>query len=108
MNDINQLMTDAAKQLTEHQEWLVIEIEKIPADVKLSGTKAFLCGQVRMIKLRMARARNGVASVIWEYPDELAAFLRLPSTPQHLRETIAGGHLVDTEQPAFTAKRVSE
>ena len=102
-------LQDAAAELQAIAERRMrAEIEKIPADVKLSGTKAFLCGQVRMIKLRMARARNGVASVIWEYPDELAAFLRLPSTPQHLRETIAGGHLVATEQPAFTAKRVSE
>lgn len=105
MSDVNKLMEDATKQLAEHVEWLVAEIKKIPADVGMQGGVILLCEQARMIKLRMARAISGNVSVVWEYPDELAAFLRSPGTPKHIRDTLAGGHVVNTEQPAFTAKR---
>jgi protein involved in ribonucleotide reduction len=108
VTDIEQLMTNASKQLAEHQEWLIAEIQKIPADYGFTMAKEFLVVQVGQIKLRMARARGGIASVVWEYPDELIAFLRNEHTPKHLRDTVADGHNVSTEQPAFTAKKILE
>lgn len=107
MNDVNKLMEDATKQLAEHVEWLATEIEKLPATSNMTAAKALLVSQARQIKLRVVRAHSGVASVVWEYPDELGAYLKSPVAPQHLRDTLAGGHVVSTEQPAFTASKVS-
>lgn len=103
MSEVDDLMEMALKQLAEHVElFLVPEINKIPTDVGMAAGKALLIAQARMIKLRMVRSDKGIASVVWEYPDELGAFLKAPGTPQHLRDTLAGGHVVSTEQPAFT------
>jgi hypothetical protein len=107
MSDVNKLIEDATNQLAEHAVWLAAEIQKIPADVGMAGGKALLVAQVSQIKLRMVRAdKDRGASIVWDYPDELGAYLRAESTPQHLRDTLAGGHFVDTEQPAFSVKRV--
>lgn len=105
MSELDDLMVQAQKQLAEHVFWLHDEIKKMPADVGSEGVKAALCHQTTLITLRMVRADKGAVSVVWDYPDELGAFLRHPSTPQHLRDTLAGGHLVNSEQPAFTATR---
>jgi hypothetical protein len=106
MTDADNLMETASRQLGEHVAWLVAEIEKIPADVGMTGSKALLIYQARSIKLRMVTANNNRVSVVWDYPDELIAFLRAETTPKHLRDTLAGGHFVSTEQPAFKAERV--
>ena len=105
-NNTNDLMEKALKQLAEHQEWLAAEIEKIPSDVSMAAAKVMLVSQVGMIKLRMVTAGNNRVSVVWDYPDELVAFLRSDTTPKHLRDTLAGGHFVDQNQPAFSAQRV--
>lgn len=106
--DVNELMTQAQKQLAEHAEWLAVEIEKMPTNVDMAAGKALLCAQAQQIKLRMVRSDKGIASVVWEYPDELGAFLRSTGAPQHLRDTLTGGHIVSTEQPAFTAVRTND
>lgn len=106
MSDTDTLMETALRQLDEHAAWLVAEIDKIPAEFSMAGSKALLTHQARSIKLRLVTANNNRVSVVWDYPDELIAFLRAETTPKHLRDTLAGGHFVSTEQPAFKAERV--
>lgn len=100
------LMETARKQLDEHIAWLVAEIEKIPADVGMAGGKVLILHQAYSIKLRVVTTNSGRVSVVWDYPDELIAFLRSEAAPKHLRDTLAGGHLVSSDQPAFAVKRV--
>lgn len=104
-NDANKLMTDAQKQLDEHKIWLRDEIDKLPTNVNMAATKSMLCSQVDLIKLRLVRVDQSRASVVYDFPDELLAFLQAESTPEHLRAAIAGGHVVSTETPAHTFKR---
>lgn len=103
MSDVNKLMMDAERQLSEHAEWLVIEIQNLPIP---DDTKALLCVQATMIKLRMSRvdAVDSI-SVLWEYPDELFEFLRSELAPDHLRASLEGGRLVDLNQPAQSVRR---
>ena len=103
--DANRLIEDAGKQLEEHKSWLLSEIGKIPSDVNMTAAKSMLCSQVGSIKLRLVRVDNNRASVVYDYPDELFAFLSAESTPAHLRASLAGGHLVSTDQPAHTFRR---
>lgn len=105
MSEVDELMTKATAQLLEHQEWLAAEIEKIPSNIDTDAGKLVLVHQARNIKLRVVRAEKGVASVVWEYPDELAAFLKHEATPKHLRDTLAGGRVVNTEQPMTSVER---
>lgn len=107
MSDVNKLMKDAEQQLVEHKAWLADEIRKIPADLGMEGGKQLLLAQVEMVRLRVVKAHAGTVSVVWEYQDELAAFLVSETTPKHLRDTLAGGHVVDTEKAASTLQRVS-
>lgn len=107
MSDVDDLVEKAQKQLEEHCAWLAREIMKVDG-IEGSNAKLILVLQARTIKLRIARAANGVASVVYEYPDELFAFLRSETAPQHLRDSLAGGQVVDPNQPTFSAKRVAE
>jgi hypothetical protein len=107
VKDANKLMADALQQLAEHKAWLKDEIDKIPSEINMAAAKSMLRSQVDMIKLRLARVDQNRASVVYDYPDELFAFLQAPSTPQLLRDTLVGGHLVSTEQPAHTFRRES-
>lgn len=107
MNEAEELMATAQKQLEEHREWLALEIEKIPitdGDQEARKSITWLAAQARSIKLRLVKASGTTVSVVYEYPDELYAYLSRRA-PQHLRDTLAGGHAVDPNQPAFTAKR---
>lgn len=107
--EVDDLVTQAQRQLDEHKAWLEVEIRKIDPGVFLgSGAVAgtsILAHQVQQIRLRVARVRGTVASVVYEYPDELVAFLRSDLAPPHLRASIAGGHVLDPNQPTFTARR---
>lgn len=103
--DANNLMEQARRQLEEHSAWLADEIRKMPSLVATDGAKELLAQQASQVKLRIVRADRGTVSVVWDYPDELHAFLRSQVAPQHLRDTLAGGHDVSVEQPAFTVKR---
>lgn len=104
---VEDLMSAAQKQLEEHSAWLAAEIKKINSTTTTSDAAiAFLAHQAGQIKLRMVRAGKEHVSVVWDYPDELVAYLRNPGTPQHLRDTLAGGHFVSTETPASFAKRL--
>lgn len=107
MSETDELMATAQKQLTEHAEWLAAEIEKIPSNIDSDAGKLVLVHQAKQIRLRMVRADKGAVSIVWEYPDELAAFLKHEATPQYLRDTITGGRVVSTEQPASTMVRES-
>ena len=119
MNEVSKLMADAQQQLDEHIAWLVSEILKIPVPtddvekhnvmlkggVSTEGDKKILAEQASMIKLRMSRADGDTISILWEYPDELSKFLRSTAAPEHLRASIADGHVVDMNQPGHGVKR---
>lgn len=100
------LMETASKQLEEHKAWLAAEIRAMPADIQLIAAREMLATQAGMIRLRVVQANRGVATVVYDYPDELYAFLKSDVAPKHLRDTLAGGHGVDTSTPTFTVKRV--
>lgn len=102
MGDVDKLMTDTQKQLDEHKVWLKKELLIAPG---LGPDIADLVEKVDEMKLRMSRAEGGEVSILWEYPDELIAYLRLETTPTHLRACLEGGRVVDLNQPSFSAKR---
>jgi hypothetical protein len=112
MSEADDLVVKAQKQLDEHKTWLEEEIRKIDPGAWLgSGATAGptqLAWQAREIKLRVVKASRHVVSVIYEYPDELYAFLSSGFAPKHLRDTLAGGCVVDPNQPTFTARRDAE
>jgi hypothetical protein len=107
--EADDLVAQAQRQLDEHKAWLRSEIGKITVcGPDWSGPEPawrVLLEQADQIRLRVARVRGTVASVIYEYPDELVAFLRSDLAPPHLRASIAGGHVLDPNQPTFTARR---
>lgn len=102
--DADDLVTKAQKQLDEHKTWLRLEIGKIAMSTTDSVTLMYQAGEIR---LRVAKVSQ-VVTVVWEYPDELIAFLRSDLAPKHLRDTLAGGHVVDPNQPAWSARRVHD
>lgn len=109
MSDINTMMTQAQQQLDEHKVWLKQQMhEYLNAQDGGEWKIAFrvLIMQVEDIKLRASRidAVDNV-SILWEYPDELLAFLRSERAPQHLRATLEGGRLVEQDQPGHSVKR---
>ncbi len=110
MSEVDELVNTAQNQLDEHKKWLVAEIEKMAA----SGTVdplldwELLRAQARELKLRVARVHGGVATVVYEYPDQLVDFLLSPWTPAPLSSALAGGHVVDPDKPAFTARRSAD
>ncbi len=97
------LVAAAQRQLDEHKLWLESEILKI----KVGGhvPDALMALLVRDIKLRVAKTSGRVVSVVYEYPDELYRFLVSDLAPKRLRDSLAGGHVVDPGRPAFTAER---
>lgn len=104
--DADNLVAAGQKQLGEHMEWLATQIAWIPeADLKIDD-RLLLVQQARQIALRVVRASAQTVSVVWDYPDELYAWLSSERAPKHLRDTLAGGHVVDPNQPASTWKRV--
>lgn len=107
MSDVDDLVEKAQRQLDEHKEWLAAEIGKVEGPVSVPWSRQLISDQVREIKLRVARTNGRVASVVYEYPDELYAFLRSDDAPKHLRDTLSSGHVVDPNQPTFTAQRES-
>ncbi len=102
------LIIKAQQQLDEHKTWLRLEIAKAGDDVFKIDQAPVLILLVSQIRLRVAKVSGRVASVIYEYPDELVAFLRAETTPKHLRDSLAGGHVVDPSQRTFTATRETE
>lgn len=110
MSDVNKLMSDAQQQLEEHMMWLKKQMHDYMNAQDAGEWKLqfrVLIRQVDDIRLRMSRADEGSVSILWEYPDELAAWLRSEAAPEHLRKSITEGHQVDMNQPGFTAKRLS-
>lgn len=99
------LIAKAQKQLDEHKEWLSTQICGLPLDVLDVGSAIMLASKATQIRLRVAKVSGRVVSVVYEYPDELVAFLRAETTPKHLRDSLAGGHVVDPSQQTFTATR---
>lgn len=108
-NDADDLVCVAQKQLDEHKAWLAAEVEKAAATVPLvDPLVVLLTHQVGQIRLRVAKVAGKVASVVYEYPDELYAFLRSEHAPEHLRAALAGGLVVDPNQPTLSVKRTVE
>lgn len=109
MSDADDLVTKAQQQLEEHKRWLALEIEKAALGLAIVGIDyAPLARQAGEIKLRVARTDGKLVSAVYEYPDELYMFLRSKHVPQHLRDTLAGGHVVDSNQPAWSARRTND
>lgn len=110
MSEVDDLVSAAQKQLDEHKKWLVMEIESMAAFGTVDPLPDWqrLRAQAREVKLRVARVHGDVATVVYEYPDELVAFLRSDAAPAHLRAALAGGHVVDPDKPAFTARRSTD
>lgn len=105
--DVEPLLAAANEQNEKHKIWLANEIAKLPADVDMGGAKELLIMQCTDVRLRMVRADSGTLSFLIDYPDELHAFLRHPNTPKHLRDTLAGAHDVNTEEPSLSVRRES-
>lgn len=109
MSDVNKLMSDAQLQLEEHMGWLKKQmLDYLHTQDEGEWKIGFrgLISQVDEIRLRMSRADAGAISILWEYPDELAAWLRSDKAPEHLRKSITEGSTVDMNQPGYTAKRL--
>jgi len=104
MGDAEDLVEKAQRQLDEHKKWLADEIEKLP--LVPWQEKYNLANRALEIKLRVAKAAGTVVSVVYEYPDELYAFLASDAAPKHLRDTLVGGNVVDPNKPAASARRV--
>lgn len=101
------LMATAEKQLAEHREWLAAQIAEIPPEVLAIGEMLLLAHQARQIKLRVVKASTKTVTVVWEYPDELHAWLSSDRAPKALRDTLAGGHVVDPSKPASSWRRAT-
>lgn len=108
MSDVSVLMDNALKQLEEHKVWLKEKMhEHMNAQDSGEWKLAFrvLISQVDDMKLRMSRVDSiDSISIVWEYPDELLAYLASEKAPEHLRRTLEGGRLIDPNQPASSAK----
>lgn len=110
MSEVDDLVGAAQKQLDEHKRWLAEEIDKIPtaAGDFPAHIRAWMAAQADQIKLRVARTDGKLVSAVYEYPDELYAYLRSERAPKHLRDSLAGGHVVDPNQPASSMRRISD
>jgi len=106
-SEADNLVAMAQKQLDEHKEWLAGQIAEVPPDVLKVGQMLLLATQARQITLRVVQAAK-VVSVVWEYPDELAAWLQSDLAPKHLRDDFAGGHVVDPNKPLTSVRRTSD
>lgn len=105
-NEVDDLVTKVQKQLYEHMDWLAAEISNISPDVMKINETLLLVMQARQIKLRVVKASRHVMTAVYDYPDELYAFLRSDRAPKALRDSLEGGHVVDPNQPASSAARV--
>lgn len=106
----DELVEKAQKQLDEHRAWLVGEIDKIPtaAGSFPMHIRAWMVAQAGMIRLRVAKASGKLVSVVYEYPDELFAFLGSDLAPKHLRDSVSGGHVLDPNKPSLMVERERE
>lgn len=108
MGDVEKLMSDAASQLEEHKIWLKTQMQEWMhtqdgGEWKLQFRVCI--EQVDNIKLRMSKAEEDNITIVWEYPDEVIAFLRDEKTPVHLRASLEGGHFIDPNAPAISATK---
>jgi hypothetical protein len=108
MSTVEKLMSDSQQQLDEHKVWLkqqMIEWMNTQDSGEWKLQFRVLIAQVDEVKLRMSKAEEDSVTTVWEFPDELAAYLRDPETPEHIRKALEGGHVVDMNKPGFEAKR---
>jgi hypothetical protein len=106
MSDADDLVEKAQKQLEEHKKWLADELEKLPIALGFPWmVKYNLVNRALEIRLRVVKASTHTVTAVYDYPDELYQFLRSDVAPKHLRDSLAGGHVVDPNQPTFSVKR---
>ena len=106
MSAVDNLVAAAQRQLDEHKTWLATEIHNLQVNAGTPWAITLYVNQVKQIRLRVASAAGGRVQVIYEYPDELYAFLSSSDAPPQLRATLDGGHAVDPDVPSSTVKRV--
>lgn len=107
-NEVAKLMSDAQQQLDEHKVWLKTQMREYMNAQDAGEWKLnfrVLIEQVDNIKLRMSRAEEGAVTIVWEYPDEVIAYLKDPTTPEHIRKSLEGGHVLNPDQPGHSVKR---
>lgn len=107
-NEVGTLVAQAQDQLEQHKQWLRNQIGMSSMTSSVGQPTEPWSTMMRLateIKLRVVRVSGATASIVYEYPDELYAWLR-SEAPQHLRDTLDGSHVVDPSQPASTARQV--
>lgn len=103
--ETDDLVATAQLQLEQHREWLASRISELPESAVAPGEMLLLAVQARQIRLRVAKVSAQTATVVWDYPDELHAFLNSDRAPKDLKDTLAGGHVVNPNQPAWSVRR---
>jgi len=120
--EYQQLMAIAVKQLDEHKVWLKDRIAALTS--MTSFDRATLAYQVDRIELETVYAEPNVTqllyedgvlvpkktmSLVWQYPDELIAFLTSDLATEELRNTLDGANFHSEEdQPAFHLKKATD
>lgn len=101
----------AKAQLEEHKEWLRKAVRRHYLSDLVSGDRRDEIAEVSRlfewideIRLHSVKPEEQVdlqgkaqASVTYEYPDAFYEFVSGPKSPEELKMTLAGGHLVPTD-----------
>lgn len=122
--EFRELADKAQKQLDEHKAWLKDRIWTLMVGEMSLVMLNLLMYQVDHIRLETVRAEPNVTqlvkegehtvakptiSVIYEYPDELFAFLTNDATPAELRASMVSANVDKLgDQPALQVKRLAD
>jgi hypothetical protein len=102
--EVDALVATAQQQIDEHKLWLVASLTHLAGDGLKISLKELQLLIDDVAKLRISHVRiepsTGKATVMYEYPDGLHAFLTSDRCPPDLR---IDGHTVE---PKPTAERV--
>ena len=108
--EYRKLMELAQEQLVQHRLWLDSQLKHIhPNTYGLTPeAHAQLIDEAQLIKLEMVRLEPAMkdgdkqtASVVYEYPDSIHAFLSRPDVPRTLSILMQGGMTIDADVPSI-------
>ena len=102
--NVTELPKDAYDQLEQHKEWLRKNLRAILADATGIAIKDTLIAQVDDIRVRVALLNQAGVTIVYDYPDELGAFLK-QQTVGELAKALAGGAVVSLDQPMTSVVR---